>query len=151
MEEPGGLPSMGSQRVEHDWVTSLSRFTFMHWGRKWQPVPVFLPGESQVQRSLVGCRLRCRTESDTTEATQQQQHVSYGFEMTVHQENSILINFILLFFLRTWKKILKHFISLKLATKYNLLQIWSGLFNDNPVSLSVGNNMYSNRLNEGNL
>ena len=41
--------------------------------RKWQPTPVFLPGESQGWGSLVGCRLRGRTESDTTEATQQQQ------------------------------------------------------------------------------
>jgi len=47
MEEPGGLQSMGSLRVRHDWVTSLSLFTFMHWRRKWQPTPVFLPGESQ--------------------------------------------------------------------------------------------------------
>ena len=31
--------------------------------------PVFLPGESQGQGSLVGCRLWGRTESDTTEAT----------------------------------------------------------------------------------
>ena len=46
-EEPGGLQSMGSLRVGHDWVTSLSLFTFMHWRRKWQPTPVFLPGESQ--------------------------------------------------------------------------------------------------------
>ena len=38
---------MGSLRVGHDWVTSLSLFTFMHWRRKWQPTPVFLPGESQ--------------------------------------------------------------------------------------------------------
>ena len=38
---------MGSLRVGHDWVTSLSFFTFMHWRRKWQPTPVFLPGESQ--------------------------------------------------------------------------------------------------------
>ena len=68
-EEPGGLQSMGSQRVRHDWVTSLSLFTFMHWRRKWQPTPVFLPGESQGQRSLVGCRLWGHTESDTTEAT----------------------------------------------------------------------------------
>ena len=44
-------------------------FTFMHWRRKWQPTPVFLPGESQGQRSLVGCRLWGRTESDTTEVT----------------------------------------------------------------------------------
>ena len=56
-EEPGGLQSMGSLRVGHDWVTSLSVFTFMHWRRKWQPTPVFLPGESQGLGSLVGCRL----------------------------------------------------------------------------------------------
>ena len=46
-EEPGRLQSMGSLRVGHDWVTSLSLFTVMHWRRKWQPTPVFLPGESQ--------------------------------------------------------------------------------------------------------
>ena len=46
-EEPGSLWSMGSRRVRHDGVTSLSLFTFMHWRRKWQPTPVFLPGESQ--------------------------------------------------------------------------------------------------------
>ena len=87
MEGPGGLPSMGLQRVRHDWATSLSLFTFMHWRRKWQPTPVFLPGESQGRGSLVvflpgesqgrgslvGCRLWGRTESDTTEATQRQQ------------------------------------------------------------------------------
>ena len=69
MEEPGGLQSMGSLRVGHDWVTSLSLFTFMHWRRKWPPTPVFLPGESQGRWSLVGCRLWGRTESDTTKAT----------------------------------------------------------------------------------
>ena len=37
--------------------------------QQWQPTPVFLPGESQGQRSLVGCRLWGRTESDMTEAT----------------------------------------------------------------------------------
>ena len=47
MEEPGRLQSMGSLRVRHDWVTSLSLFTFRHWRRKWHPTPVFLPGESQ--------------------------------------------------------------------------------------------------------
>ena len=47
MEEPGGLQFMGSRRVEHDWATSLSLFTFMRWRRKWQPTPVFLPGESR--------------------------------------------------------------------------------------------------------
>ena len=49
MEEPGRLQSMGSLRVGHDWATSLSLFTFMHWRRKWQPTPAFLPGESQRQ------------------------------------------------------------------------------------------------------
>ena len=73
MEEPGRLQSMGSQRVGHDWATLLLLFTFMQWRRKWQPTPVFLPGESQGQRSLVGCRLWGHTELDTTEVTQQQQ------------------------------------------------------------------------------
>ena len=41
----------------------------MHWRRKWQPTPVFLPGESQGWQSLVGCHLWDRTESDTTEVT----------------------------------------------------------------------------------
>ena len=64
-EEPGGLQSMGSLRVRHDWATSLSLFTFLHWRRKWQPTPVFLPGESHGLWSLVGCHLLGRTESDT--------------------------------------------------------------------------------------
>ena len=68
-EEPGGLQSMGSLTVGHDWATSLSLFTFMHWRRKWQPTPIFLPGDSQGWGSLVGCRLWSRTESDTTEVT----------------------------------------------------------------------------------
>ena len=68
-EEPGRLQSMESLRVGNDWATSLSLFTFLHWRRKWQPTPVFLPGESQGRGSLVGCHLWGRTESDTTEAT----------------------------------------------------------------------------------
>ena len=68
-EESGVLQSMGSLRVGHDGVPSLSLFTFMHWRRKWQPTPVFLPGQSQGRGSLVGCRLWGRTELDTTEVT----------------------------------------------------------------------------------
>ena len=49
MEEPGRLQSMGSLRVGYDWATSLSLFTFIHWRSKWQPTPVFFPGESQGQ------------------------------------------------------------------------------------------------------
>ena len=67
-EEPG-RQSMGSLRVRHDFATSLSLFTFMHWRRKWQPTPVFLPGESQGQGSLAGCCLWGHTESDMTEVT----------------------------------------------------------------------------------
>ena len=67
-EETVRLQSMGSLRVGHDWETSLSLFTFMHWRRKWQPTPVFLPGESQ-GGSLVGCSLWGHTESETTEVT----------------------------------------------------------------------------------
>ena len=66
MEEP---LRRGVARVGHDRATSLSIFTFMHWRRKWQPTPVFLPEESQGRGSLVGCRLWGRTELDTTEAT----------------------------------------------------------------------------------
>ena len=69
VEEPVRLQSMGSLGVGHDWATSLSLFTFMHGRRKWQPTPVFSPGESQGRRSLVGCRLWGRTESDRTEVS----------------------------------------------------------------------------------
>ena len=68
-EEPDELQSMGSRRVGQEWVTSLSLFTFMHWRKKWQPTPLFLPGESPGRGSLVGCRLWGRTESDTAEVT----------------------------------------------------------------------------------
>ena len=68
-ERPGGLQSMGSLGVRHDWATPLYFFTFMHWRRKWQPTPVFLPGESQGRGSLVACHLWGLTELDTTEAT----------------------------------------------------------------------------------
>ena len=61
--------SLWDHWVGHDGMTSLSLFAFMHWRRKWQPTPVFLPGESQGWRSLVGCRLWVCTESDTTDAT----------------------------------------------------------------------------------
>ena len=69
LEEPGRLQSMGSRRVRHDWATSLSLFTFMHWRRKWQPIPVFLPRESQGWRGLVGCYLWSCTESYMTDVT----------------------------------------------------------------------------------
>ena len=77
-EEPGRLQSMGSGRVGHKWETSLSLFTLMRWRRKWQPTPVFLPGESQGLGSLVGCCLWGRTESDTTKVIWWQQQQQWG-------------------------------------------------------------------------
>ena len=45
--------------------------------RQWQPTPVLLPGKSHGWRSLVGCSLWGRTESDVTEATSQQQEQTH--------------------------------------------------------------------------
>ena len=67
----GGTWQVAVHGVAKSW-TRLSDFTFTHWGRTWQLTPVFLPGESQGQQSLVGCHLWGHTESDTTEETQQQ-------------------------------------------------------------------------------
>jgi len=55
---------------------------------KWQPTPVFLPGESQGRGSLVGCLLWGRTESVTTEATQQQQQ-----QQVRHLQNEVTKTF----------------------------------------------------------
>ena len=70
LENPmdGGAWWAAVHGVAKSW-TRLSEFTFTHWRRKWQPTPVFLPGESQGRGSLVGCCLWSRTESDMTEAT----------------------------------------------------------------------------------
>ena len=68
-EEPGRLSPCDREEAG---MTERLRFHFsllLHWRRRWQPTPVFLPGESQGWGSLVGCRLWGRTESDTTEAT----------------------------------------------------------------------------------
>ena len=71
--------------------TRLSDFTFTHWRSKWQPTPVFLPGESQGRGSLVGCRLWDCTELDTTEAPQQQQslfvYISFCVKVDLRTRN----------------------------------------------------------------
>ena len=71
--EPGGLSPWGHK--ESDTTERLHfHFSLSCTGRrKWQPTPAFLPGKSHGRRSLVGCSPRGRTESDTNEATQQQQ------------------------------------------------------------------------------
>ena len=72
-EEPGRLQSIGSLRVGHDWATSLSLFTFMHWRRKWQPHSSVLAWRIPGTGEPGGLHLWGCTESDTTEVTQQQQ------------------------------------------------------------------------------
>ena len=59
-------------------TTKVTWHACMQWRRKWQPIPVFFPGESQGQGSLVGCCLWGCTESDTTEEMQQQQQQQQG-------------------------------------------------------------------------
>ena len=94
-EEPGGLQSMGSQRVGLDWATSLSLFTFMHWRKKWQPTPVFLPGESQGRRSLMGCclwvaqsrrRLKWLSSSSSSSNILQVESTCHIFSTKTHAE-----------------------------------------------------------------
>ena len=70
-EEPGGLVIHGvtkSQTRLRDFIslTSLTLLAsyFYHWRRKWQPTPVFLPGESHGQRSLAGHGPWGRRESE---------------------------------------------------------------------------------------
>ena len=55
--------------ADGDCSHEIKRRLLLGWRRKWQPPPVFLPGESQGQRSLVGFHLWGRIESDTTEVT----------------------------------------------------------------------------------
>ena len=104
------------QAAVHGVVKSRTRlrdftFTFMHWRRKWQPTPVFLPGESQGWGSLVGCRLWGRIESDTTEVTQQDLYLrDNGSEYSSFQENLFLIFFISQHGFKTLSQQLSHLI-----------------------------------------
>ena len=54
--------------MRETWVRSLGQED-KPWKRKWQPTPVFLPGEFHGQRSLVGCLLWGHTELDMTKPT----------------------------------------------------------------------------------
>ena len=86
-EEPGRLQSMGSLRVGHDWLTSLSLFSFMHWRRKWQPTPVFLLGEFQGRGSLVGCCLwDRRVGHDWSDAAAAAAAAAYVYLWLIHVE-----------------------------------------------------------------
>ena len=116
-EEPGRLQSMGSWRVGHDWATSLSLLTFMHWRRKWQPTPVFLPGESQGQRSRVGCRLwGCRVGHDWSDLAAAAAVKPWGREGSISLCIQILIKtFLALKLVSVLVFLTGDFLSLKLA------------------------------------
>ena len=69
---PGGSDSEESTCNAED----AGRCGLKHWGgktpwrRAWQPTPVFLPGESHGQKSLVGYSLQDYKELDMTEVTE---------------------------------------------------------------------------------
>ena len=107
MEEPGRLQSMGSLRVGHDWATSLSLFTFMHWRRKWQPTPLFLPGESQGRgawwAAIYGVaqswtRLKRLSSSKQIKINQMYFFISLTFLKQMKSNNKVLGNFYRLVF-----------------------------------------------------
>ena len=64
-----GVTKSRTRLSDFTFTFQFSLSTFMHWRRKWQPTPVFLPGESQGRGSLVDCHLWDCTELDTTEVT----------------------------------------------------------------------------------
>ena len=104
-EEPGRLQSMGSQRVRHDRATSLSLFTFMHWRRKWQPTPVFLPGESRgwgawwaAVYGVTQSRTWLKRLSSSSSSSQSIEASASASVLPVNVSFSIWIRFILLFF-----------------------------------------------------
>ena len=92
MEEPSRLQSMGSIRVGHNWATSLSLFTFMHWRRKWQPTRVFLPGESQGRESLVSCCTVRHDWSDLAAAVVFKIRYWYIWGNLIHNNLNVLLS-----------------------------------------------------------
>ena len=68
MEYYSAIKKNAFESVLMRWM-KLEPINIFIWIRKWQPTPVFLPGESQGRGSLLGCCLWGRTESDMTEAT----------------------------------------------------------------------------------
>ena len=108
-EEPGRLQSMGSLKFRHDWATSLSLFTFMHWRRKWQPTTIFLLGESQGWSNLVGCRLWGCTESDTMEVTQQQGYLFRKFQTRSAYIVAVFFSYLIFMYFNAVRKLTENF------------------------------------------
>ena len=77
---PGDAPALEGQPRGGQHPTVFCKGCVRNWPlleqpvrrRQRHPTPALLPGESQGRGSPMGCRLWGRTESDTTEVTQQQ-------------------------------------------------------------------------------
>ena len=122
-EEPGGLPSTGSQRVGHDWSNLACTHTLeveglpwqlsskepncqcrrhrfslwirrIPWSKKWQPTPGFLPGKFHGQRSLAGYSPCGHKEWDTTE----QLTLSLSTKAIAVLISTVIISFLVLHF-----------------------------------------------------
>ena len=94
-----------SDTAERLHFTHFTHFILYHWRRKWQPTPVFLPGESHGQGSLAGCGPWGHRESDTTEVTEQEQYwvgqkVCLGFFITFNRKAQM--NFLINAIESTW-------------------------------------------------
>ena len=106
-EEPGRLQSMGSLRVGQDSAMSLILPTFMHWRRKWQPTPVFLPGESQGRASLVGCLLgviKSWTRLKRLSSSSSKTHQSWSMKSSPVSATSLVVQWLRLPFPKKKKK-----------------------------------------------
>ena len=106
-EEPGRLKSMGSLGVGHDWATSLSLFTFLHWRRKWQRTPVFLPGESQGLGSLVAAiygvaQSRTRLKWLSSSSILPTPYLGLLLVLIIGMENFSLVRWLHILFLALW-------------------------------------------------
>ena len=72
--------NVGDRRLEfYLWVGQIP------WRMKWQPIPVFLPGESHGQRCLASHSTQGQKESDMTEATEH----TISWTLCIQLQNSI--------------------------------------------------------------
>ena len=101
-----GCSPMGSLGIGYDWATSLSLFTFMHWRRKWQPTPVFLPGESQGQGAwwaavcgVTQSQIRLKRLSSSS-SSRSATDISAVRHSVLHQKSTTLLTQTLLLYLR---------------------------------------------------
>ena len=67
LDLPTVQETLNSLLQHHSSKASILRCSALFQRRKWQPTPVFLPGKSHRQRSLVGCNPWYHKESDMTE------------------------------------------------------------------------------------